>query len=105
MGLLPLALAQDSSGAAGAAVGGFLIIIWIIGMLIGLAALIFWIWTIIDCAKRQFPGDNDKIIWLVVIIILGVLGSLIYLIAGRSKGTLPGQSTPTPPSEPVEPSK
>lgn len=105
MGILPLALAQDSSEAAASAAVGIGLIFGIIGFIVGIAFLIFWIWTIVDCAKRQFPGDNDKIIWLVVIILLGVLGSLIYLIAGRSKGTLPSQSAPTPPSGPVEPSK
>lgn len=101
---LSIALAQDLSNEAGAAAAGAmglgLVIFFIIMAIIGLVAFIFWIWSIIDCVKRDFPGDNEKILWLVIIIILGVLGSLIYLIAGRKKGTIKTQ-----PDTPTEPSK
>ena len=111
MGLLPLVLAQDSSNAAGAAILGGLAIFWIVLILIALAFLALWIWALVDCIKREFPGENDKMVWLIVLIVSFVVGlswlaAIIYLIVGRKKGTLPGTpSTPTPPSEPTEPSK
>lgn len=47
---------------------------------IGLAiwAFVFWILMIVDCAKRDFKKDNDKIVWVLVIIFTGIIGALIY---------------------------
>lgn len=39
---------------------------------------IFWIWMLIDCAKRNFAGPNDKVIWILIIIFAGMLGAIIY---------------------------
>jgi Phospholipase_D-nuclease N-terminal len=55
----------------------------IIVMIISLAAFAFWIMTIIDIAKSEFKGSNDKVIWLIVTILLGVLGALIYHFVGK----------------------
>jgi uncharacterized membrane protein YidH (DUF202 family) len=109
MGFLPVALAQEASdAAAGAIVGGF-VIFWIIIVIAAIIGLALWIWALIDVIRREFPEENDKTIWLVVLIVsfvvgLSLIGAIVYLIVGRKKGTLPGQpSEPTPP--PVEPSK
>ena len=56
---------------------------WLIA-LVGLAFLIFWIYTIVDVARNKFSDDTTKIVWLLVVIFLGLLGSLIYWIFGRS---------------------
>jgi len=104
MSLLTIALAQEVSDEAGAAVAGAVgigfLVLFIIMAILGIAIFVFWIWSIVDCVKREFPGDNDKVLWLVIIIILGALGSLIYVIAGRKKGTIKNQS-----ETPAEPSK
>lgn len=95
MQILPLVLAQsaDETGAkVGLALGAFFIVVWITIVAIFLAGFIFWIWTIIDCARREFPQENDKLLWILIIVLLGVLGSIIYVIVGRKKGTLPGKS-------------
>ncbi len=51
---------------------------WFVVMLI---FLIIWILIIVDCAKRKFKNDAEKIIWLVVIVLGTWVGSLVYLIA------------------------
>ena len=56
---------------------------------IGIAMLLFWIWALIDVIRRQFPNQNDKTLWLIVVILLYWVGALVYLIAGRKKGTIP----------------
>ncbi len=43
---------------------------------------IFWIWTIVDCAMRE-PEGNDKLVWLIVIVLIGIIGSLIYCLVRR----------------------
>jgi len=35
---------------------------------------------IIDCAKRKFRNDVEKIIWIVVIVFATWLGSVVYFI-------------------------
>ena len=39
-----------------------------VGVIIAILFVIFWIWMIIDCAKRKFKNDLEKIIWILVIV-------------------------------------
>jgi TctA family transporter len=54
---------------------------WIM-ILIFLPLFIWWIITIIQIAKGRFEGDNTKLVWLLIVILLGILGLLIYKVAG-----------------------
>lgn len=40
----------------------------------------FWIWMIVDCAKRKFNNDLEKIIWILVIVLVHWIGALVYFI-------------------------
>ena len=51
---------------------------------IGLTSTVFWIWMIIHCACGRFPNDTEKIIWLIVIILLGIIGAIIYFFARKA---------------------
>lgn len=51
--------------------------------IVGIIVLIFWIFMIVDCARRTFKNKAEKIIWIVVIVLAGWLGALIYYIAVR----------------------
>ncbi len=59
-----------------------------VGMLIAVIILIlllaFWIWMIVDCAKRNFKNNTEKIIWIVIIGIIGWMGALVYYIVIRT---------------------
>jgi hypothetical protein len=46
---------------------------------------IFWIWMLIDCAKRNFTGSNDKVIWILIIIFTGIVGAIIYYFIVKRK--------------------
>ncbi|MBM4090291.1 MAG: PLDc_N domain-containing protein [Planctomycetes bacterium] len=58
-------------------------------LVIGIAGLFsvgliaFWIWMLVDCASNEPSTGNDKLIWILVIVLAGLLGALIYLIARR----------------------
>lgn len=39
---------------------------------------VFWVLMIIDIAKRKFKNENDKIIWILIVILLSWLGAVIY---------------------------
>ncbi len=82
----------DPAGAAAAtAVAGTLVVGWIIFWVIFAGVgFILWLWALIDCIRRQFSNPNDKILWLVLIILIAWIGPILYLIIGRKKGTIPG---------------
>ncbi len=42
--------------------------------------IIFWIWMIVDCAKRKFKNSAEKVIWILVIVFLHWIGSVVYFI-------------------------
>ncbi len=52
-----------------------------IGMIIGVLLFVFWIWMIVDCAKRNFKNSTEKIVWIIVVVLVGWLGALIYFFA------------------------
>ncbi len=64
-------------------------IIWLLMMLvggvIGIGGTILWIWMLIDCATKEPSEGNDKIIWILIIVLAGWIGALIYLIVRRPK--------------------
>ena len=59
---------------------------WII--ILGLMGL--WIWMLIDCIKREeenFPsmGDNTKLIWILIVVLAGWIGGIIYYFMVKQK--------------------
>lgn len=43
-----------------------------------------WLIALIDILKSNFNGNN-KIVWIVVVILLPILGAILYLIVGKSQ--------------------
>lgn len=83
-----------ASHVAGAAVGTafslmflLFIVFWIVLMLAILAGTALWIWMIIDCARRDFARSDDKVIWILVIVLTGLIGSVIYYFVVKRKDT------------------
>ena len=69
---LPQILAQADSGALGGILFSFM-------MLIALVSFGLWVWSLIHCIKNKQLSDNNRIIGIILIVVLGILGSLIYL--------------------------
>ncbi|MEK6855286.1 MAG: PLD nuclease N-terminal domain-containing protein [Nanoarchaeota archaeon] len=59
----------------------FLVIIILLIVALALLITAFWIWMIIDCAKRNFRNDSEKIVWILVIVLATWIGALIYYFA------------------------
>lgn len=53
------------------------------GGILFLGAIAFWIWMLVDCITKEPDQGNDKLIWVLVIVLLGLIGALVYLIARR----------------------
>ena len=62
-----------------------LLILIILGIIILIALAIFlfvfWILMIIDCVKRNFKNETEKIVWILVLVFLQILGAIIYYFA------------------------
>ncbi len=90
--LIPnIAYGQSNGGsaAAGAAVGIFLIFIMVfyaIFFAVAIAAFVLWIMMLIDAAQRTiWENENDKTIWILIIVLTGGIGALIYYFMIRRK--------------------
>ena len=44
----------------------------------GALLFVFWLMMLIDVINRKFKESNDKVIWVMVNIFVGILGALIY---------------------------
>jgi sterol desaturase/sphingolipid hydroxylase (fatty acid hydroxylase superfamily) len=55
----------------------------LITIAVSVLATAFWVWMIIDCANNEPSEGNDKIAWILVIILAGFLGAVIYYFARR----------------------
>lgn len=61
---------------------------WQILIILFMLAIIgFWIYALVDILKHNFTGDN-KIIWLLVVLLLGLLGTILYFTIGRKSRIL-----------------
>ena len=58
---------------------GFLIF-WSV---LSLAGIILWIIALVDILRSEFSGHNDKLIWVIVVILAPFLGAILYYIIGR----------------------
>jgi len=43
----------------------------------------FWIWMLVDCATKEPSGGNDKLIWVLIIVLGHFIGALIYYFVRR----------------------
>lgn len=105
------ALAQTYDGyptdvsTAGMGLGIGLIILWIVLMVVNLVLFIFWIWMLVDVIKRKF---EQKVLWIVLVIILGYIGAIAYYFVvkrkhtGETPGSVPSVQSPTPPAQPPQ---
>jgi hypothetical protein len=49
---------------------------WLYSGPLGLAATVFWIWMIVDCARHE----RDRHVWLWIVLILYLPGALVYFL-------------------------
>lgn len=54
--------------------------LYILGIII-LAAIVFWLWILIDAIRR--PKLPDKILWILVILFTSIIGAVVYYMLIR----------------------
>ena len=70
-------------------VGVGLGVLWVFFMLfigaLSIGGLVLWIWMLIDCATNEPSEGNDKIVWILIIVLANWLGALLYLVVRRPR--------------------
>ena len=46
---------------------------------------IFWIRILIECATKEPSRGNDKLVWILIIVLAHAIGALIYFFVRRPK--------------------
>ena len=64
----------------------FMIVFMLIGIAIAILVTAFWIWMIVDVAKRNFTTSGQKVGWILVVVLVQILGAVIYFyVHGKDK--------------------
>ena len=56
-------------------------------ILAGIFTLVFiclWIMALIRITKHRFRGENEKLMWLLLVIFVPLIGTILYFAFGRS---------------------
>ena len=61
----------------------FFLIFWCGFVLIGIFSFVIWVWMLIDCLSNEPACENDKLLWVIVMLFAGILGSILYYFIRR----------------------
>ena len=50
-----------------------------------LLGILVYAFTIYDVVTSNFTNSNDKLIWIIVVVLLPFLGTLLWFLVGRKK--------------------
>jgi hypothetical protein len=59
------------------------IFFFLVFFLLGVIGTVFWIWMLIDCASNESDQGNNKIVWIIIILLTHLLGAMIYYFVRR----------------------
>ncbi len=55
--------------------------LFFVGMI--LAGIGLWFWCLIDAITGNFARDNDRLVWIIILLLMPFPGFLLYIIIGR----------------------
>jgi uncharacterized membrane protein YedE/YeeE len=58
---------------------------FLVFFVLGVGGTILWTWMIVDCATEEQSGGNEKLIWMLIIVLTHCIGALTYLLVRRPK--------------------
>ncbi|MEZ5346064.1 MAG: PLDc N-terminal domain-containing protein [Pyrinomonadaceae bacterium] len=64
---------------------GFFLIIYLGLIAVWIGSIVVWIKAIIEIAKSDFKGENDKLVWILIVVLTGIIGAIIYYAVGRNQ--------------------
>lgn len=54
-------------------------------MMIGLACTLIWVLAIIEIVRSEFTDKNERLVWLLLVILLPLIGTILYFAIGRKQ--------------------
>lgn len=76
-----LLFAQEAGEGAAWFAGGFMLF-WI---LLAVVAFVVWLWALVDAIRNPALDSNERLLWVLVIVIAQFIGAIIYFIIGKNK--------------------
>ena len=64
-------------------VGVVELLLLLVILVVGIGGLILWILMLVECATKEPSEGNTKLVWILIIVLTGWIGALIYLIVRR----------------------
>ena len=58
--------------------GPSIAVMFVFGLIV-LAYLGLWLWSLIHCIQNRYLSDSNRLIGIVLICLLGLIGSIVYL--------------------------
>ncbi|MBT3378207.1 MAG: PLDc_N domain-containing protein [Lentisphaerae bacterium] len=71
---------MDNSGALVALIP---ILFFLFCGVLAIGAMILWVWMLVDCATKEPDEGNNKLVWILIIVLTHWIGALIYLLVRR----------------------
>ncbi len=61
----------------------FALVFMLACLAIGVGSVALWVWMLVDCATKEPDQGNDKLIWILIIVLTNWIGALLYLLIRR----------------------
>lgn len=67
------------------AIGAGELVLIVVILTITLGGMGLWIWMMVDCLTNEPATGNDRLVWILVIVLGGWIGALVYLLVRRPR--------------------
>ncbi|PHN07241.1 hypothetical protein CRP01_08165 [Flavilitoribacter nigricans DSM 23189 = NBRC 102662] len=54
-------------------------------MLIGLGLTLIWVLALIEIVRSEFQDKNERLVWLLLVILVPFIGTILYFAIGRKQ--------------------
>lgn len=44
---------------------------------------VFWAWVLVDCATKESPDGNTKVVWVLIVVFTNIVGAALYFLFRR----------------------
>ncbi len=51
----------------------------------GAVGLIIYIFTIFDVVRSKFSNPSDRLVWILIVVLVPLLGTILWFVIGRNK--------------------
>ncbi len=52
---------------------------------IGIALFVLWVISLMDVIKNDYQGQNTKVVWLLLLLLIAPIGTILYQTIGKKQ--------------------